>query len=127
MSEAYEVSPDDTVGVAEGIRRAACGAVVHLVQDGRRIADIVPAAPQQTPRRATTADGDDAELDPAVLAQPEERMAHEPPECAAAGAHHAALFGAPTLAHYRAVYAQTTAPWPGEAFIRRHFLVADVS
>ena len=126
MSEAYEVSPDDTDGVAEAIRRAARGSVVHLVQDGRAIADIVPAAAPLPSHRDATRE-DDAELDPAALAQLEERMAHEPPECAAAGAYHAALFGAPTLAHYRAVYAQARAPWPGEAFVRRHFLVTDAS
>ena len=126
MSEAYEVSPDDTVGIAEGIRRAARGSVVHLVQDGRAIADIVPATSHQASQRGT-ARPDDAELNSAALAQLEERMAHEPPECAAAGAYHAALFGAPTLAHYRAVYAQAGTPWPGEAFVRRHYLVADPS
>lgn len=125
MSEAYEVSPDDTDGLAEGIRLAASGTVVHLVQDGRAIADIVPAAP--TPSDGGVTARDDSELDEAGMAQLEARMAHEPPECAAAGAYHAALFGAPTLAHYRAVYAQAGAPWPGEAFVRRHYLVADAS
>lgn len=126
MSEAYEVSPDDTDGVAEGIRRAARGSVVHLVQDGRAIADIVPAAASLASHRDPARE-DDTALDPVALAQLEERMAHEPPECAAAGAYHAALFGAPTLAHYRAVYAQVGAPWPGEAFVRQHFLVTDAS
>jgi antitoxin (DNA-binding transcriptional repressor) of toxin-antitoxin stability system len=126
MSQAYEVSPDDTAGVAEGIRLAAAGSVVHLVQDGRALADIVPAG-RQHPARTDPGPEDDAELGSAELAELEQRVAQEPPECAAAGAYHAALFGAPTLAHYRAVYDQAGAPWPGEAFIRRHYLVADAS
>ena len=135
MSEAFEVSPDDAAGVAEAIRRAAPGAVVHVVRDGQPLADIVPAAP---PANDTAADPvadpasgaaglDDAELGPAALAALEARMATRPAADTEAGRIHAARFGAPTLAQYRAVYAQAGAPWPGEAFVRRHHPVADAS
>lgn len=54
-------------------------------------------------------------------------MATRPATDTQAGRLHADLFGAPTLEHYRAVYAQAGAPWPGEAFVRRHHPVADAS
>lgn len=131
VSEAFEVSPDDAPGVAEAIRRAASGAVVHVVRDGQPLADIVPAAPTANDPAADPASGppglDDAELDPAAMAALEARMATRPAADAEAGQIHAARFGAPTLAHYRAVYAQAGAPWPGEAFVRRHHPVADAS
>lgn len=130
MSEAFEVSPDDAHGVAEAIRRAAHGAVVHIVRDGQPVADIVPAA-------RTTADAvggaepatelDDSELAPVEMATLEARMANRPETDIRAGRIHAERFGAPTLAHYRAAYAQAGAAWPGEAFVRRHHPVADAS
>ena len=36
-----EVSAEDTAGLVEAIRRAAGGEVVHVLRDGRRVADIV--------------------------------------------------------------------------------------
>ena len=135
MSEAFEVSPDDAPGVAEAIRRAAHGAVVHLVRDGQPVADIVPAS-RTTADTDTDTDSvgetepefgalDDSELAPAELAALEARMATRPAADTDASRIHAELFGAPTLAHYRTVYAQAGAPWPGEAFVRRHHPVAD--
>ena len=129
MSEAFEVSPDDTAGVAEAIRRAAAGGTVRLVRDGHPVAEIVPPArtdPEAT-RPDATAAADDAELDPVGLAALEARMAALPPESGHASRVHAERFGAPTLAHYRRVYAQAGAPWPGEAFVRRHYPVAEAS
>lgn len=46
VNAAFAVSPDDPHGVAAAIARAAEGAVVHLVRDGRALADIVPASTQ---------------------------------------------------------------------------------
>ena len=125
VSEAFEVSPDDTVGVAEAIRRAAAGGTVRLVRDGHPVAEIVP--PAKSSAEHTTPADDDAELDAAGLAALEARMATLPPGSGRAGRVHAERFGAPTLAHYRRVYAQAGAPWPGEAFVRRHYPVADAS
>ena len=131
MSEAFEVSPDDAPGVAEAIRRAAHGAVVHLVRDGQPVADIVPASRTTADSLGDTEPGsgglDDSELSPAEMAALEARMATRPAADTDASRIHAELFGAPTLAHYRAVYAQAGAPWPGEAFVRRHHPVADAS
>ena len=67
---------------------------------------------------------DECELDAAELAALEARMASRPAGELTASRVHAERFGAPTLAHYRAVYAQARAPWPGEAFVRRHHPVA---
>ena len=75
VSAAFETSPDDPQQVAEAIARAAEGAVVHLVGDGRAMADIVPATTQ--PTRALR--------DPGHI-QISQMMAER--------------FGAPTLAHY---------------------------
>jgi antitoxin (DNA-binding transcriptional repressor) of toxin-antitoxin stability system len=118
MSEAFEISADDAEGVAEAIRRAASGSVVHLVRDGRPVADIVPASLGST---------DDSELEPAEMAAREDRATRRPAACVTASEFHAERFGAPTLEHYRAVYAQAGAAWPGEAFVRRHYPVADAS
>ncbi|MCD2191586.1 hypothetical protein [Actinomycetospora soli] len=70
---------------------------------------------------------DDAEHDGSEMAAREQRAAERPAACVAATEYHAARFGAPTLEHYRAVYAQAGASWPGEAFVRRHYPVADAS
>lgn len=99
---AFEASPDDPRQVAQAIARAAEGAVVHLVRDGRAVADIVPATKQ--PARAPR--------DPRHI-QISQMMADR--------------FGAPTLADYRRAYASCGAPWPGEDYIRRHHPVADAS
>ncbi|HSZ28215.1 MAG TPA: hypothetical protein VK784_00485 [Pseudonocardiaceae bacterium] len=48
MTAAFEVSPDDPQQVAEAIARAAEGAVMHLVRDGRAVADIVPGSSRDT-------------------------------------------------------------------------------
>lgn len=129
VSEAYEVSPDDSAGVAEAFRRAAAGGTVRVVRDGHPLAQIVPASPTGGDAVADDSDGtsDDAELDKAALAELEERMAALPPESGRASRVHAERFGAPTLAHYRNVYAEAGSPWPGEAFVRRHYPVADAS
>jgi antitoxin (DNA-binding transcriptional repressor) of toxin-antitoxin stability system len=132
VSEAFEVSPDDAPGVAEAIRRAAHGAVVHLVRDGQPVADIVPAQSSTASSGSDPDDpgagtADDSELDASAMKALEARMATRPAVDVDAGRIHAQRFGAPTLAHYRAVYAQAGAPWPGEAFIRRHHPVADAA
>jgi len=102
MNPAFEVSPDDPQEVAEAIARAADGAVVHLVRDGRAVADIVPATAQ--PTRALR--------DPRHI-QISQMMADR--------------FGAPTLADYRRVYDSSGKPWPGDDYIRRNHPVADAS
>ncbi len=96
------MSPDDPHQVAEAIARAAQGAVVHLVRDGRAVADIVPAAarPARAPR------------DPRH-AQISQMMAER--------------FGAPTLADYRRAYTSNGTPWPGDDYIRRNHPVTDAS
>lgn len=68
---------------------------------------------------------DPCELDAAAMAELEARMASRPAAELRASRFHAERFGAPTLAHYRAVYLQAGAPWPGEGFVRRHHPVAD--
>jgi antitoxin (DNA-binding transcriptional repressor) of toxin-antitoxin stability system len=82
VSEAFEVSPDDVSGVAEAIRRAARGAVLHVVRDGQPLADIVPAASTATdavPGSGPVHDQiDDSELDAAAMAALEARMANRP-------------------------------------------------
>ena len=129
MSAAYEVSPDDSAGVAEAFRRAAAGGTVRVVRDGHPLARIVPASPTGGDTGSDDGDSelDDTELDVAALAALEERMAALPVGSGRASRVHAERFGAPTLAHYRNVYAQAGTPWPGEAFVRRHFPVADAS
>ena len=79
-----------------------CGEVVHLVRDGRVVADLVPAGTDSRAARAQHAA-------PAIT----RRMADR--------------FGAPTLAHYRRVYESCGQPWPGDEQIRRRFPVADAS
>ncbi len=102
VNPAFEVSPDDPQEVAEAIARAAEGAVVHLVRDGRAVADIVPATAQ--PARALR--------DPRHI-QISQMMADR--------------FGAPTLADYRRAYDSSGKPWPGDDYIRRNHPVADAS
>lgn len=91
---------EDPAILARAIDRVAHGEVVHLVRDGRPVADLVPAA--ATDSSATQA--------ARAITQ---RMADR--------------FGAPTLAHYRRVYESCAQPWPGEEEIRRRFPVADAS
>jgi len=100
MSAAHEVSADDPHQVAAAIARAAGGEVVHLVRDGRPIADVVPA-------RA----GADRAAEQAWARAVSGRMA--------------ARFGAPTLEHYRHVYTSLGQLWPGEEEVRRRYPVAD--
>jgi antitoxin (DNA-binding transcriptional repressor) of toxin-antitoxin stability system len=102
MSAAFEVSPDDPQKVAEAIRQAADGTTVHLVRDGRPIADIVPPGPIET-------DADRDALGHAI----EQRMA--------------ARFGAPSLLDYRRIYDSQGWDWPGEEALRRTHTVADAS
>ncbi len=100
VTAVFEVSPDDPRGLAEAIERAAQGDVVHLVRDGQAVADIVPVATAQT---------NNAERNERALAI-ERRQAER--------------FGAPRLADYREVYETSGWPWPGDAAIRRDYLVA---
>lgn len=102
MSAAFEVSPDDPQGVAEAIHRAAHGATIHIVRDGRTIADIVPA---RQPEAAAERD----ERGRAI----ERRMAER--------------FGGPTLADFRRIYDSQGWPWPGDEEIRRTHIVAEAS
>ncbi|MDQ2709116.1 MAG: hypothetical protein M3Z25_16415 [Actinomycetota bacterium] len=103
MSAAFEVSPDDPHGVAEAIRQAAEGATVHVVRDGRAIADIVPAHP--APQTAAERD----ERGRAI----ESRMAER--------------FGGPTLADFQRIYDSQGWGWPGDDAVRRTHLAADAS
>lgn len=130
MGEAFEVSADDATGVAEAIQRAARGDVVHIVRNGQPLADIVPAG-QPTVRSATeareTSVADDSELTVDEQAIREARASERQTADVEASRVHAERFGAPTLEHYRAVYAQAGAAWPGESFVRRHYPVGDTS
>ncbi|MFN2494416.1 MAG: hypothetical protein ABR608_00690 [Pseudonocardiaceae bacterium] len=103
MSAAHEASADDPRAVADAIARAAGGEVVHLVRDGKSIADVVPAGSH----------GRISEEAWATTVQLSTRMA--------------VRFGAPTLAHYRRVYQALQQPWPGDEEIRARYPVADAS
>lgn len=102
VDAAEELPVDDPATLARAIDRVTRGEVVHLVQGGRPVADLVPpgtdSATTQTLQAAR------------AITQ---RMADQ--------------FGAPTLAHYRRVYDSCGQPWPGEKEIRRRFPVADAS
>lgn len=100
MSAAHGVSADDPHQLADAIARAAGGEVVHLVRDGQPVADLVPACA-----------GADRT---AVWARAREISGRV-----------AARFGAPTVEHYRHVYASLGQSWPGEEEIRRRYPVAD--
>ena len=103
VSAAFEVSPDDPHGVAEAIRRAAEGATVHVVRDGRPVADIVPATPSAEPETA---------------AQRRERgLVIE--------RRQAARFGAPSVADFHRLYSAQGWEWPGDDAIRAKYVVAD--
>lgn len=102
MSAVHEVSPDDPYGVAEAIRQAADGATVHVVRDGRAIADIVPVHHPETA----------AERDARGLAI--ERRA-------------AQRFGGPSVEDFRQLYDSQGWEWPGDETIARTHLVADAS
>ena len=128
MSEALEVSPDDPHRVAAAIERASRGDTVHLVRNGHRVADIVPS----TSGPATGSDwgsewGSDCEAGPQEMAERAARVRTREPRDIQAGLDQAARFGAPTLQHYRDVYAAAGASWPGEDFVRRYYPVADAS
>ena len=127
MSEALEVSPDDPARVAEAIERAARGDTVHLVRDGHRVADIVPTASIARGVEGGSPWGPDCEAGPEEMAAREARVSSREPRDIQAGLDQAARFGAPTLQHYRDVYIAAGASWPGEAFVRRHYPVADAS
>ncbi|MDQ2707934.1 MAG: hypothetical protein M3Z25_09985 [Actinomycetota bacterium] len=101
MSAPFGVSPDDP-GVAEAIRQAAEGATVHVVRDGRAIADIVSAHPPETA----------AERDERGRAI-ERRIAER--------------FGGPTLADFRRIYDSQGWGWPGDDAVARTHLAADAS
>jgi antitoxin (DNA-binding transcriptional repressor) of toxin-antitoxin stability system len=102
VSAASEVSPDDPHGVAEAIRQAAEGATVHLVRDGRAVADIVPAHQTET----------DTERDARGRAI-ERRQAER--------------FGGPTVAEFRRIYDSQGWEWPGDDVIARTHVIADAS
>jgi antitoxin (DNA-binding transcriptional repressor) of toxin-antitoxin stability system len=86
--------------LARAIDWVARGEVVHLVREGRPVADLVPAGTDSRAVRAQHAAR-------AIMQWMADR------------------FGAPTLAHYRRVYESCGHPWPGEEEIRRRFPVAD--
>ena len=108
MTGASEASADDPRAVTEAISRAAEGEVVHLVRDGRPVADVVPAV-------SSTQRGSDrgSDRDWMTARETSQRMA--------------ARFGAPTMDHYRRVYQALQVPWPGDAEIRRRYPVAGSS
>lgn len=103
-----EFSPDDPREVAEGIRRASEGARVHLVRDGRVVADIVPAEPKDD----TASSGVRPPRDPRH-AEINNTMADR--------------FGRIPLESYRRVFAEAGRPWPGDDYIRRNYDVGDPS
>lgn len=98
--DAHEVPVENPADLARAIERVARGEVVHLVRDGRPVADLVPGGTDLSAAWAQ-------EAARAITQQMAER------------------FGAPTVAHYRRVYESCGAPWPGEQEIRRQFPVAD--
>lgn len=100
--DAEELPVEDPATLARAIDRVARGEVVHLVRDGRPVADLVPAG----------ADSREAQAQQVARAVTE-RMAER--------------FGAPTVAHYQRVYESCGQPWPGDEEIRRRFPVADAS
>jgi antitoxin (DNA-binding transcriptional repressor) of toxin-antitoxin stability system len=100
--DAEELPVEDPAALARAIDRVARGEVVHLVRDGRPVADLVPAGADSRVAQARHA--------AQTITQ---RMADR--------------FGAPTLAHYRRVYESCGQPWPGDEEIRRRFPVADAS
>jgi len=100
--DAEELPVADSAALTRAIDRVARGEVVHLVRDGRPVADLVPVGTDVSAARAQRAAR-------AIT----ERMADR--------------FGAPTVAHYRRVYESCGQPWPGDEEIRRLFPVADVS
>lgn len=108
MTGASEASADDPRAVAEAISRAADGEVVHLVRDGRPVADVVPAVDN-----AVNSTDRGFDRDWMSARKTSQRMA--------------ARFGAPTLEHYRRVYQSLQVPWPGDAEIRRRYPVAGAS
>lgn len=119
MTRIREVSVDDDAGVADAIRRRASDPAVRLVWGGVTVAEIVPPPPRDPSVPA------DCELTADELAALEARAALRPMRDADNSHRQAERFGAPTLQHYRDVYRQIPAPWPGEDFIRRHYPVAD--
>jgi len=100
--DAEELPVEDPATLARAIDRVARGEVVHLVRDGRPVADLVPASADSHAAQAQHA--------ARVITQ---RMAD--------------LFGVPTLARYRRVYESCGQLWPGDEEIRRRFPVADAS
>lgn len=77
---------------------------MHLVRNGQPVADVVPAT------------------------ESVRRMSHDEWQSVQQRARHmAALFGAPTLDHYRRVYESLQQPWPGDEEIRARYPVADAS
>jgi len=107
VSAAFEVSPDDPHGVAEAIRRAASGATVHVVRDGRPVADIVPAASTEKLDTDTDTDTERRERGRVIERRQAER------------------FGAPSVADFHRLYAAQGWAWPGDDAIRAEYIVAD--
>ena len=100
--EAEQLPVEDPAALAQALERVTRGEIVHLVRDGRPVADLVPPGTDSTTTHAQQA--------ARAITQ---RMANR--------------FGAPTLAHYQRVYESCGQPWPGEQEIRRRFPVADAS
>jgi len=105
VSAAFEVSPDDPHGVAEAIRRAADGATVHVVRDGRPVADIVPAAL-------------DGNLETGAERRERGRVIER---------RQADRFGAPSVADFHRLYTAQGWDWPGDDAIRAEYVVADAA
>jgi len=99
-ASAHELPADDPKAFAEAVDRAAAGERVRLVaRDGRRVADVVPPAPDSDIERSKQA----------------------------AARFFAATGGTPSLEHYRQVYAAAGVQWPGDDAARQLFPVADAS
>jgi hypothetical protein len=104
MTHAHELPADDPESFQQAVRRAAGGEHIRLVAaDGRRIADVVPP----------TEVGDERD--------------HERADQATRAFLAATGGPAPTLEHYRRVYASAGADWPGDDVARTWFPVSDAS
>jgi antitoxin (DNA-binding transcriptional repressor) of toxin-antitoxin stability system len=140
VSAAFEVSPDDPRQVAEAIARAAQGAVVHLVRDGRAVADIVPAMPQpgralRDPRHVQISQMMAARFGaPTLVLQGQTHVDHAKPAGwrgvdklqPATSPQVAQINGPVVLADYRRAYDSCGTSWPGDDYIRRNHPVAEV-
>lgn len=86
-------------GLDDAVAEAAAGETVYLTRGGRRVAAVVP---------------------PAAVEAAEERQA----AAEAVLARVVARTGAPSLEHYRRVYASAGVAWPGDDEVRRLYPVS---